>query len=351
MDVHVEDEQVLPSRIRDVIPLVVNTMGWNKGLGADLTRRIQDIVQPTHVFEVTGSNSLGDITYETNSEVRFESKSQFYAQLDSIVPPAAAPLQTLYTPADHRIINILSYLHAVFPAPSRQLGLAELSSSTSLEQITATSWRIALPLCSQLPYAVDWQVALDRIILIGSSAEDVIPTELGCVLNGALVGLVSSWEDGENVNGDAAIIESGIQDLESPARMPYVQGARPPAPTSSTCIGIALIRSVSHSSPLTGPGAGTGAGALEAESLGAEMHVLTPVPPSFLKCSRVFVKGEMELPVWGMLDYAGGDEDEWKNGVAGVEWGRVPYLQWGKGEGAGAQRRRLRRKLMRKAQM
>src|SRR6266550_7935276 len=65
-------------------------------------------------------------------------------------------------------------------------------------------------------------------------------------------------------------------------------------------------------------------------------HVLTPVPPAFLKHSRVFVKGEMELPVWGMLDYtAGGDDDEWKNGVAGVEWGRVPYLQWGKGEGAG----------------
>ena len=342
VDVHVEDEQLLPGRIRDIIPLVVNTMGWNKGLGADLTRRIQDIVQPTHVFEVTGSNSPGDFTYEASSELGFESKSQFYAQLDPIVPPAIAPLQTLYTPADHRVINILSYLHAVFPGPSRELEFTELSSATSLEQITATSWRTTLPLCSQLPYAVDWEVALDRIILVGSGAEDVIPTELGCVLNGALVGLVSSWEDGANVNGDA-----GIQNSESPARMPYVQGARPPAPTSSTCFGIALIRSVS-------PPAGTGAGAgtSEVELLGAEMHVLTPVPPSFLRYSRVFVKGEMELPIWGMLDYAaGGDEDEWKNGVAGVEWGRVPYLQWGKGEGAGAQRRRVRRNLMRKAQM
>ena len=109
--------------------------------------------------------------------------------------------------------------------------------------------------------------------------------------------------------------------------MPYVQGGQPPAPTS-TCFGIALIRSVSHYSPLAGPGA-TGPGASEVVSSSCtEMHVLTPVPPAFLKHSRVFVKGEMELPVWGMLDYtAGGDEDEWKNGVAGVEWGRVPYLQ------------------------
>jgi hypothetical protein len=32
-------------------------------------------------------------------------------------------------------------------------------------------------------------------------------------------------------------------------------------------------------------------------------------------------------------------------------WGRVPYPQLGKGEGAGAQRRRVRRNLMRKVQM
>ena len=349
MDVHVESEPELLNRISDVIPLVVNTMGWNKGIGADLNRRIQDITQPTHVFEITALNSLDDLNYETNPpDFGFESKSQFYAQIDPVVPSSVAPLHTLYTPADHRVINLLSHLHAVFPTPSREI--ADPSSTTSLEQITATSWRTALPLCSQVPYAVDWRVALDRILLVGSSAEDVIPAEVGCVLNGALVGLVSSWEDGVNANGDMVITDSGnqsSQELSSTRQMlPYVQGAPLPTPTSSTCFGIALIRSLSHSSPSTGPGA------TETESSEAEMHVLTSVPPTFLKRSRVFVKGEMELPVWGMLDYsAGGDDDEWKNGVAGVEWGRVPYLQWGKGEGAGSQRRRVRRNLMRKAQM
>ena len=323
MDVHVESGVELPNRISDVIPLVVNTMGWNKGIGADMNRRIQDIIQPTHIFEITALNAVDDLTYETNQpDFGFESKSQFYAQIDPVVPSSVAPLHTLYTPADHRVINLLSHLHAVFTTPSREI--ADPSGTTSLEQITATSWRTALPLCSQAPYAVDWRVALDRILLVGSGAEDVIPAEVGRVLNGALVGLVSSWED-----GDVAITDTR-------QALPYVQGARPPTPTSSTCFGIALIRSLS-----------------ESESSGeAEMHVLTPVPPAFLKHSRVLVKGEMELPVWGMLDYAaGGDDDEWKNGVAGVEWGRVPYLQWGKGEGAGSQRRRVRRNLMRKAQM
>ena len=47
-----------------------------------------------------------------------------------------------------------------------------------------------------------------------------------------------------------------------------------------------------------------------------------------------------------MLDFR---EDE--GGVAGVEKGQVPYLQWEKGEGLGSERRRVRRNLMRKAQM
>ena len=60
----------------------------------------------------------------------------------------------------------------------------------------------------------------------------------------------------------------------------------------------------------------------------------------------MLIKSELELPVWGMLDFR---EDE--GGVAGVKKGQVPYLQWGKGEGLGSERRRVRRNLMRKAQM
>jgi hypothetical protein len=141
------------------------------------------------------------------------------------------------------------------------------------------------------------------------------------LLNGALVGLISSWEDGANAS-DAAITESVIQDSESPARMPYVQDARPPAPTYSTCFGIALIRSVPHSSLLAGWGSdwNFGSGVIGCRD------ALPYAGASLIPHSRVFVKGEMELPVWGMLDYAAGG-DEWKSGGAGVEWGRVAYLQ------------------------
>jgi polynucleotide 5'-hydroxyl-kinase GRC3/NOL9 len=76
------------------------------------------------------------------------------------------------------------------------------------------------------------------------------------------------------------------------------------------------------------------------------MHVLTPLPALLFTASNALVKGEMELPIWGMLDFRN-DGDE----VAGVEKGSVPYLQWGKGEGLGGEKRRVRRNLMRKGQM
>ncbi|KAG0702283.1 hypothetical protein DFH29DRAFT_875322 [Suillus ampliporus] len=47
------------------------------------------------------------------------------------------------------------------------------------------------------------------------------------------------------------------------------------------------------------------------------------------------VKGRPELPIWGTLDFTDANK-----GVAGAEKDRVPYLQWGKGEGLGGERRR-----------
>ena len=76
------------------------------------------------------------------------------------------------------------------------------------------------------------------------------------------------------------------------------------------------------------------------------MHILTPIPAAHLGSARVLVAGELALPVWGMLDARAADS----SGVAGWERARVPYLRWGKGEGAGGERRRVRRNLMRRGQ-
>ncbi|KAG1731987.1 Pre-mRNA cleavage complex II protein Clp1-domain-containing protein [Suillus paluster] len=304
------DDESTDTRTTDVIPLVVNTMGWTKGLGADLNAKIEELAEPTHVFEIIGLEEKGwptaQLTYEPLHNQSPPSKA-FQYTLEAISPSLT---NTHFNAVDQRNFNILSYFHAIFPSITP-------SPSTPFRQVTAMKWDTSHPLCARYPYEVDWSQAFDQVILIGAGYEDVIPSEISNVLNGAIVGLVEC-EPGT---------EDPVYSDSSDAReLPYTQARHPPVPSTSTCHGLALIRAISPTS--------------------SHMHVLTPVPPAILARCRVIVKGELELPIWGMLDFTDAN-----NGVAGAEKGRVPYLQWGKSEGLGGERRRVRRNLMRKAQM
>ncbi|KAJ6615463.1 hypothetical protein B0H10DRAFT_1801363 [Mycena sp. CBHHK59/15] len=302
------------SRISDTIPLVVNTMGWTKGLGADLARKIEDIVQPTDIFEVEAP------AYEYASTIdpplRPLPINADTTKLHLLQPIAPSVLSANYSATDHRAMSLLSYFHAIFPR----------SVPGELQQATALTWNTALPLCAYPPYEVDWSVAFEKIILCGAGAEDVVPSEIDRILNGALVGLVTCEPGSLDTDVDMAQPVAGPDADAGVAPIPYTQGAEAPSPSTSKCHGLALVRAISPSSP--------------------HMHVLTPLPPHLFTKSSVLVKGEMELPVWGMLDFRS-ENDE----VAGVEKAKVPYLQWGKGEGLGGERRRIRRNLMRKGQM
>ena len=268
-------------RIVDIIPLVVNTMGWTKGLGIDLTRRIEELVQPTDIF-----------TFDTTPPDTVEPHGLRVHTLEPIAPPPR------YTAADHRALSLLSYFHAVFPDPARL---------APLQQATASAWDTSLPLCAQPPYELTTRLALDRIVLTGAGGEDVVRTELVRVLAGALVALVS----------DTAPSRSDGEEL-------YTPGAPPPDPACSSCLGLALVRGVS--------------------SDGSKLQLLTPVPPDILVDARVLVMGELRLPVWGWLDFRSADDER-----AGAD--DVPFLRWGRSTGAGGERRRVRRNIMRRAQM
>lgn len=312
------DMQTDDGRISEVIPLVVNMMGWTKGLGADLSRRILDIAQPSVVFDFeapqpeNGWSQHRNIDH-TDLSAAFDTGVDVAVKRYSLEAISPQVMSQRYTPADHRTLSILSYFHAVFPSAPP---LASESAG-----IYATSWNTSLPLCAQHPYELTSDTALDSVILSGPGFEDVVPSEIHHVLNGAVVGLVRC--------------EPGALDLEtaSSARgipytgIPYTRGTPPPPPSASTCPALALVRSTSSAAP-------------------ARLHVLTPLPPAHLAAAppRVLVKGELELPVWGMLDFRTEDA------VAGVERARVPFLRWGKTEGTGGERRRVRRNLMRRGQ-
>jgi polynucleotide 5'-hydroxyl-kinase GRC3/NOL9 len=278
--VDVEDDRE-DDQIADLIPLVINTMGWTKGLGADLARRIEELAQPSDIFSFEASPS-NDAVEPGGPQVH---------TLEPITPPQR------FTPSDHRAISLLSYFHAVFPSPIHP---------NPLGQTTVSRWNTDLPLCARPPYEITSSLALDHIVLAGAGAEDVVRTEIGRVLSGALVALVSAQPQPEE-----------IEEL-------YVPGSPPPDPTSSNCVGLALVRGVSND--------------------GSKLQLLTPVPLERVVDARVLVMGELQLPVWGWLDFRSAEG----GAGSGVD---VPFLRWGRSAGAGSERRRVRRNILRRAQM
>jgi len=314
------------------IPIVVNTMGWTKGLGADLTQRIEDMLEATDVFDiqpplreefpvslppVPNGNIYG--AYQTQSAMMTDKSASRIHVLEPISPDSSA---AGYNAADHRALSILSYFHARFPADAVPAGL---------NQITARSWDVSRPLCAVPPYQIDCTVAFDKIVLTGSGSEDVVEEEIGRVLNGAIVAFVSC---------EPGTVERGVP---TSAGIPYTRQQAPPSPESSNCVGIGLIRGIS-------PPKVDDQGQVK-----TFIHMLTPLPHQLLASARVLVKGEMELPVWGMLDFRNFNEGNGVHSgdVAGVGWDKVPFLQWGKAPDGvmGGEKRRVRRNLMRRGQM
>ncbi|KAL5530791.1 GRC3 [Sanghuangporus sanghuang] len=325
------------SRIMDVIPLVVNTMGWLKGLGADLARRIEQLVAPTNIFMTQSEGSVADrdlrmepLAFPTVSPDGTHSARSRTLEVEAIPPSTQA---ARYTAADWRTLSLMSYFHSV-PSTAQYRALPvriELLNPVDFDpREPLCTWKCQLPLVAQVPYSISPAEAIDNVILVGAGMEDVVPSEIARVLNGAVVALVSC---------DANSAGSYPQSI-SRAGLPYTQGAAPPDPSASTCIGLALIRSVS-------PSLIASEGQPNREN--DVVHLLTPVPPALIVATsaRCFVKGEIELPVWGMLDYRELEHgDPRARKISGV-----PYLQWSKSEAIGAERRKVRRNIMRKGQM
>ncbi|KAI8984899.1 hypothetical protein BD414DRAFT_417604 [Trametes punicea] len=299
-------------RVVSHIPLVVNTMGWTKGLGADLTRKVEDIVGPTDVFTLVAGSSSDDQNNGCMSAAATTQAHSAPGPRVHVLDIVSSVVAAYYTAADHRNVSIMSYFHATFP---------QGPPSSPYASLLPTSWNTSIPLCAQPPYEVDCQVAVDRVILTGAGMEDVVPQEVHRALNCAVVGLISC-------DPGTSTAETPLEGTIAPA-LPYEQGALPPLPSTSRCVGLALVRAVSP----------------PPRNL---LQIITPVPPSLLHSARVLVMGELQLPVWGMLDFRTLDDGA---EIAGYERAKVPYLRWGKGEGVGGERRRVRRNLMRKGQL
>jgi polynucleotide 5'-hydroxyl-kinase GRC3/NOL9 len=278
------------SRRTDVVPLVVNTQGWTRGLGEELMRAIEVAAEPTHIFafeDEVRDEGLDSIVHSGGTLPPLHP-----ARVFSVTPAPLSPLQPRYSAADMRALALMSYMYSV--------GLGG-------------RWDVSAPLFAQRPWTVtlgDGGV-LKRAYLIGEGSEAVSHADLPLALNASLVALLE------------------VPELEGPL---YEQGATPPE--DATCLGLALVRAVRVAER-------------------TQLQLLTPLPAATLARATALVRnGALELPPAGMLDWrarvpGGGVPDE---GLAGVRWDDVPFFDAAGSGAVGGDRRRFRKNLQRKNQ-
>jgi polynucleotide 5'-hydroxyl-kinase GRC3/NOL9 len=317
-----QDDSSAFRKLNDV-PLIVNTMGWTKGLGKDLLDQIIEIVQPTDIISIIPPTFDSSSAFQPQSSLFSTPPSSEALRIHDVEPLPTNHLADRFPAKEWRAISALSYFYSSFPSHP-----PTVFSGKPVKECIAREWTELVPLSSKYPYELSIPVAVDGVYLMGAGSEDVVEDEAGGTLVGSLVGLVRRTLDSE---------ENEIMDLDetntttdttaqSSHNLPYKPGRAPPPPEESECIGLAFIRALN--------------------STQTALQMLTPLAPVVLAQSnpRLIVKGcdpSFEVPIWGWLSGA-----ENQNDVS-----EKPYLEWGRAEGAGATKRRVRRNLMRKGQM
>ncbi|GAC98470.1 hypothetical protein PHSY_006064 [Pseudozyma hubeiensis SY62] len=395
------------------VPLVINTQGWIKGLGADLASRIEPMLRPTHIFDVIPRGSpdplpppirgqpwldaegaiLGSgpeiVTLESVSQLEFVQGSfgngdrrtaTDVGQLNGMLrandegqgpgdggstpPRYVSEVGSRLAPAESRLLNMMSYLYATQLSPGRADNSFQIQGS----------WNFSEPLVHRRPLVVDVAQGLKagiRVLALGSSVPDSLKL---MALNSSIVAIVVM---------DASVQVAEAQEQHGPWKAAFHRAAEivsSDLASSSRCVGLGIVRSI------------------DAEA--GRVHLLTPLDPAFLHEIQSttgigigLVKGALELPVWASLDFqaikearesrldvppathhltVNGQEQpqQQQQLLAGMPRNQVPYLEWphsihpasrqngsnntnSNGAGAfqlGSEKRRIRRNLMRKSQ-
>ncbi|KAG8931236.1 Polynucleotide 5'-hydroxyl-kinase grc3, partial [Tulasnella sp. 418] len=175
---NMNEQDARDARISTTIPLVVNTQGWAKGMGADLLEEIASLVQPTHeisfdldpAMDQFGMRSMPMFEVEAprqGSWAETPDYSQFRSSSQGVVPPKRfvlqpipiTPLSNLFSASDLRSLSIFSYLYA-----------RSTEDGYDREDII---WSAPTPLVKMPPYEVEWKTAIDAVVLVGQGAEEV----------------------------------------------------------------------------------------------------------------------------------------------------------------------------------
>jgi hypothetical protein len=325
------------------MPLIVNTPGWVKGLGADLASRLEHLACPTLIIDmraapeaVTGPDGDADVDSGQDDEAEalaeaesmrpcqgepyYDGSGALLGAAPTIVPLYGARVAARSTPADGRILALLAHLHA-----------------RPVSGQVCTRFDFERPLCEMRPVLVDVQQGLAGGLHVLPFVASVAPALRLAVLNASLVAIVRLDE-----------VDRAAQDSHPPSHFGLQQPwdralVQPlPEPASSHCVALAVLRAI--------------------DVPRGQLSLLTSAAAAQLRDARghfALVRGAIDVPVWASLDAAHVQAATTGAAppplLAGVPRAQVPYVEWTQDDdGAetplGLGRRRVRRNLMRKGQ-
>lgn len=301
------------------IPLLVNTQGWIKGLGADLIGRIEDMTCPTHVFDIFAHEAPTHSLNPVRGHTRLDADGAIMGPGPIIVPLEPAPMILVKdrgpSAAEARTRSLISYLY------STTLPLPAWPNRTPYPS-SMPAWNFRRSLLEVPPLIVDVASGLRggiHILPIGATPKPELQL---AALNASLVALVRVDQDADTVDGQEG--ESVWRDALSRA---------PPSAANSTCLGYAIVRSI--------------------DVAAGQVHLITPTPAAAFselpsnsdgeakKPALALVKGAIDVPVLASLDFdtiaaaQRGDlssSTSQERTMAGLPLSLIPYLEFPRDE-------------------
>ncbi|CDU22030.1 uncharacterized protein SPSC_00660 [Sporisorium scitamineum] len=322
------------------VPLVINTQGWIKGLGADLAARIEPLLRPTHILDVIPRGSPDPVPLPTRGQPWLDAEGAILASgpeiitLESVAqleyvqntfgqqryadgkhqrpesdanqssgilkasdnkhepgdggstpPRYITEVGSKLAPAESRLLNVMSYLYAT-----------QLAPAGSLSASTRGTWDFSKPLVHRPPLVVDVRNGLKagiRVLALGSAVRENLKL---MALNSSIVAVVVTDDSDAPQASQVSEEDAGAQkqgDAASTWRQAFGRAARFAEPgwgLSTRCVGLGIVRSI--------------------DALSGQIHLITPLDPAFLRQVQSstgaeigLVKGALELPVWASLDF------------------------------------------------
>lgn len=320
------------------ISLIVNTHGWNKGLGNDLIRNVQLLVSPVHTLEMV-----------EEADIPTSNEDHSDAPVFLEAAPSLLTRDQGLNAAESRVVNLVSYFYSMrLPLPC-----SNLSYQSGL---SCPAWSFSTPLVNQAPFLVDVQQGLQGGLHILNLGACVEPRNHLLALNGSCVGIVITDLAGISEQDNFQPLQS--TDAHTQSSYSFKQALQRPLPswTQSSCVGLAVVRSI--------------------DVAAGKVHLLCNLDAQLLRdrlqrCeitrpAIALVKGSIELPTWLSLDDAmlssmSSNSRSLPTQLAGVPLSSVPYLDFSSCMSStfveqkdatfvGTGKRRIRRNLLRPSQ-